>query len=123
LLAFLISTFSVCQTVYEHSAHKLGLSECQALTCDVFAQILHESSLTEAAPGAAIPNPALPPPPPPRQMLASVAPLAPPLPVTKPAASLARPQLGLRRMSGSYQQSLAAAESSRKKQQIYAVCH
>ncbi len=86
----------------------------------MLAQILHESGLTEAAPGAALPNPALPPPPPPRQMLASVAPL---LPVTKPAASLARPQLGLRRVSGSYQQSLAAAESSRKKQQIYEVCH
>ena len=75
-------------------------------------QMLRESGLKEALAGGAKAQPPLPPPPPPPQMLASVVPLAAPAPLPKRGP-------GARRTWGTFQQSPAAAESSRIKQQIY----
>ena len=80
------------------------------------AQMLCESGLKEA-PAAKAPRPQprpLPPPPPPAQMTASVVPLAAPAPLPMRGA-------GPRRAWGIFQQSPAAAESSRIKQQIFEV--
>jgi len=89
------------------------------------AQMLRDSGLQEPAPGGggaarrrAAPRAPLPPPPPPPAMLESVAPLAAPAPLAKrpPAAGGAG-----RWRAPAYQQTPAAAECSRVKQQIYLV--
>ena len=74
--------------------------------------MLRESGLKEAPAGRAKAPQPLPPPPPPAQMAASVVPLAAPSPLPKRGA-------GPRRGLGVIQQSPAAAESSRIKQQIF----
>lgn len=76
------------------------------------AQMLRESGLKEAPAGRAKAPQPLPPPPPPAQMAASVVPLAAPAPLPKRG-------VGPRRAWGTFQQSPAAAESSRIKQQIF----
>ncbi|KAK9822387.1 hypothetical protein WJX81_007339 [Elliptochloris bilobata] len=77
-------------------------------------KMLRDSGLKEAQGGGARAPPALPPPPPPQQMLAAVAPLAQPAAVPQ-----SKRHLGVRRTSATFQQSPAAAESTRQKQQIY----